>query len=345
MWNPRPFTPRDNSRDNNSRDNDSRDNGPQGEGESREPRREGFSYGRRPTRYGQGFSDDRPRFGGNDNPHFRDDRGGFGNGDRRPRADNVARALGDAESTPQEAVGGLREVEELLTKEPGRVHRVLFQHQSGNPRLYTLQKLAKKNHIHVQQVDGRVLDSYARPNGGIVALCNEKSLLTWDEVKQEFFDAQEKNEHKLIAVATNIEDPRNLGASIRSCLALGVDILLMPSKGMCGITPTVARASAGALDKLRLCRPDNLEAVIGELKLAGYQILGLDAMTQTGLADYEFGDRVVLAVGGEDVGLPPFIRKQCTAVLRIPMKPEAQSYNASVALSLGLYEINRKRFS
>ncbi len=162
-------------------------------------------------------------------------------------------------------------------------------------------------------------------------------------MKEEFFQAKEKGERKLVIVATNIEDPRNLGACIRSALGLGADIFLMPAKGMCGITPTVARASTGAIDKLRICRPENLEAAIGELKQADYQVLGLDAATDVSLVDYPFGDRIVLAVGGEDVGLPPFVRKQCSDVLRIPMQPDAQSYNASVALSLGLYEIARKR--
>ena len=94
---------------------------------------------------------------------------------------------------------------------------------------------------------------------------------------------------------------------------------------------------------MRVCRPDNLEGAIEELKRAGYQILGLDADTETNLAGFEFKDQAVIAVGGEDVGLPPFIKKQCDAVLRIPMMPEAHSYNASVALSLGLYECARLR--
>lgn len=263
--------------------------------------------------------------------------------DSRPQPSQVKVALGDAESAPQTAVGGIREVTELLESSPMKIHRILFLHNSGNPKLYSLQKLAKKNHIHVQQVEKRILDSYATPNLGVVALCNEKELLVWDDVKEEFFAAKEKGERKLIVVATNIEDPRNLGACIRSSLGLGADIFLMPSKGMCGITPTVTRASTGAVDKLRICRPENLEATIGELKLAGYQVLGLDAATNVSLVDYSFGERIVLAVGGEDVGLPPFIRKQCDDVLRIPMQPDAQSYNASVALSLGLYEIARKR--
>ncbi len=280
---------------------------------------------------------DRPRrdFSYGRSPRFEDE--------SRPRPSQVNLALGDAESTPQTAVGGIREVTELLSNSPMRLHRILFRHNSGNPKLYSLQKLAKKNHIHVQQVESRILDSYAMPNQGVVALCNEKDLLQWDNVKEEFFKAREQGVRKLVVVATNIEDPRNLGACIRSSLGLGADIFLMPAKGMCGITPTVARASTGAIDKLRICRPENLEAAIGELKQSGYQILGLDAATDVSLVDYPFDDRIVLAVGGEDVGLPPFIRKQCTGVLRIPMQPEAQSYNASVALSLGLYEIARKR--
>lgn len=300
------------------------------------------------------FNNGPRRFEGGERRRSFGDRSGersFGNrdlgdrdfGNRRPKAENVVTAMGDADSAPQVAVGGIKEVYELLEKNPLQVHRILFMHQSGNPKLYELQKMAKRAHVHVQQVDSKVLDSYARPNHGVVALMNEKELLSWENVREEFFKAKETGERKLIAVATNIEDPRNLGACIRSCLALGVDIFLIPAKGMCGITPSVARTSAGALEKLRVCRPDNLEAAIGELKMAGYQILGLDADTETSLADFKFADHAVIAVGGEDVGLPPFIKKQCDAVLRIPMMPEAHSYNASVALSLGLYEYSRLR--
>ncbi len=256
----------------------------------------------------------------------------------RPKASEVAVAMSDEGSAPQVAVGGIREVTELLQKDPMRVHRILFKQNSGDSRLYALQKAAKKAHVHVQQVETRILDSYARPNQGVVALCNEKTLLQWNEISEEFLTAKERGEKKLIAVATNIEDPRNLGACIRSALGLGVDLLMIPAKGMCGITPTVAKTSAGALEKMRICRPENLEATVAMLKLAGYQVLGLDANTDTMLSGFDFAEQVIIAVGGEDVGLPPFIAKQCDAILRIPMKPEAQSYNASVALSLGLYE-------
>ena len=309
-------------------------------------------YGERAERQAYGDRSGRPSYGA-ERPAYgqRAERPSYGERAERPAHQDRPRreepefipSKGDADSLPQTAVGGMREVEELLTTDPARIHRILFRLKSDNPKLYTLQKLARKLHIHVQQVEGRVLEQYAVPNGGIVALCHEKDVLSWESVRMDLFQAVETNTQKLIAVVTNIEDPRNLGACIRSSLALGVDLLLMPSKGMCGLTPTVARAAAGAMDKLRICRPDNLEGALSELVMAGYQLVGLDADTQSFLPNYDFKSQVVVAVGGEDRGLPPFIRKQCAAVLRIPMLPDAHSYNASVALSLGLYEIARTR--
>ena len=306
----------------------------------REPRddsrehREGFEDFRR-----RDFN--KPREDSNsERPRFNKDREGF----TRRKTDGDRRvSFGDPDGAPQTAIGGIREVTDLLERSPMQVHRVLFMHQSGNPKLYELQKLAKRAHVHVQQVDSKVLNTYTTQHHGVVALLNEKELLVWEDIREDYFKAKANGERKLIAVGTNIEDPRNLGACIRSALALGVDLLMLPAKGMCGITPAVARSAAGALDKMKICRPNNLEAAVGELKLAGYQILGLDADTETNLAGFEFSDQAVIAVGGEDVGLPPFIRKQCDAVLRIPMMPEAHSYNASVALSLGLYEYARLR--
>ena len=299
----------------------------------REPRK-GFREHR------EGFEDERRHDFSKPRDNFGEKRDTF----TRRKTDGDRRvSFGDPDNAPQTAIGGIREVTDLLERSSMQVHRVLFMHQSGNPKLYELQKLAKRAHVHVQQVDSKVLSSYVQQHHGVVALLNEKELLVWEDIREEYFKAKENGERKLIAVGTNIEDPRNLGACIRSALALGVDLLMLPAKGMCGITPAVARSAAGALDKMKICRPNNLEAAVGELKLAGYQILGLDADTETNLAGFEFSDQAVIAVGGEDVGLPPFIRKQCDAVLRIPMMPEAHSYNASVALSLGLYEYARLR--
>jgi len=237
----------------------------------------------------------------------------------------------------QRAIGGIRDVEELLRKKPGIVHRVLFKLKSGNVKLYELQKLAEQANVHVQQVEEKFLNKLTMRHNGVVALCHEKAVMPWNDTRKILLEAKQNDVPCRIVVAANLEDPHNLGACIRSSLALGVRLMLLPGKGSCGLTPTVERSSAGALEKMDICRPGNLEFAMGELREAGYQIVGLDGSSETSIVGFKFSKHLVMAIGGEDKGLPPYIRKFCDAVVKIPMSPEAHSFNASVALSLGLY--------
>ncbi|MCL2100916.1 MAG: RNA methyltransferase [Fibromonadales bacterium] len=243
----------------------------------------------------------------------------------------------DEFSKQQRAIGGARDVEDILRKKPGLVHRVLFRLKSGNAKLYELQKLAQQVNVHVQQVEERILDKLTKRHNGVVALCHEKPVLPWNDTRKILLEAKQSDIPCKAVVAANLEDPHNLGACIRSSLALGVRLMLLPAKGSCGLTPTVERCSAGALEKMDICRPGNLEFALKELKEAGYQIVGLDGNSETSIVDFKFSKHLVMAIGGEDKGLPPYIRKFCDSVLKIPMSPEAHSYNTSVALSLGLY--------
>lgn len=238
-------------------------------------------------------------------------------------------------------MGGLRSVESLLSQQPGSVHRALFRLDSGNPKLYELQKKAKALHIHVQQLQGFVLDELFRNNEGVVALLHERELPSWEAIQTDLVLAAQLNQPRLVVVATSLEDPRNLGACMRSSLALGVDAFLMPSKGMCGITPAVMRTSAGAAAQLACARPPSLEAALDSLLEAGYQMVGLDAAGDVEIHQCEWPQLCIVVIGGEDRGLPPYLRKRCKKLLRIPMTATAHSYNASVALSLGLYEARR----
>jgi 23S rRNA (guanosine2251-2'-O)-methyltransferase len=243
-------------------------------------------------------------------------------------------------SRQQRAIGGIRDVEELLRKRPGIVHRVLFKLKSGNTKLYELQKLAQQANVHIQQIEEKFLDKLTKRHNGVVALCHEKSVMPWNDTRKILLEAKQNNIPCKVVIATNLEDPHNLGACIRSSLALGVRLMLIPSKGSCGLTPAVERSAAGTLEKMDICRPGNLEFAIKELKEAGYQIIGLDGKSETSIVNFKFSKHMVMAIGGEDKGLPPYIRKFCDAVLKIPMSSEAHSYNASVALALGLYIAN-----
>lgn len=240
----------------------------------------------------------------------------------------------------EEYICGLNSVESILNNSPERVHRVMFLQDSGNKKLYEMQKLAKANQIHYQQLPQKKLDAIDKRNQGVIAICHQREMDSWDLMKDTFLDTDGP---QLIVIASGLEDPRNLGACIRSCVALGVDALLLPSKGNCGLTPVVARTSAGALEQLTICKPGKLEHELQELKEAGYQVIGLDGRGRTGSWEIGYAEKLVLIIGGEDRGIPPYLRKKCDALIKLPMAQIAHSYNASVALSLGLYEIARSR--
>jgi len=169
-------------------------------------------------------------------------------------------------------------------------------------------------------------------------------VLPWNETRKILLEIKQNEIPCRVVVAANLEDPHNLGACIRSSFALGVHIMLLPSKGSCGLTPAVERSAAGSLEKITLCRPSNLEIALKELKEAGYQIVGLDGHGEISIINFEFSKHLVMAIGGEDKGLPPYIRKYCDSIVKIPMFAEAHSYNASVALALGLYTANFSKF-
>lgn len=259
---------------------------------------------------------------------------------RRP---NFKSQNSENRSPPQKVVWGLRAVSDLLQNNPGLIHRIVFQKGAGRVELYELQKVAKRLHIHHQQLEAQVLEQHASNHGGVIAYCHETEIWSWDQVWPDLSAQVRQQSGSVVVVVGNVEDPRNLGACLRSALALGAQVVLMPAKGMCGLTPAVARSSAGALNELRICRPDNLEQALGELAEAGYNLVGLDGEGEQALHQVDFAGHSVIIVGGEDRGLPPYMRKQCHAVARIPMGEKAHSYNASVALSLALYECARQR--
>lgn len=244
----------------------------------------------------------------------------------------------------QNAVLGHQQVAELLQQHPGKVHRVLFQKDSGHVQLYELQKKVRKLHIHYQQLDLSVLDSYGKGHNGVVALCHEQEILPWETLREHLADSMHQGTPEIVVVLSNLEDPRNLGAILRSCLALGAQTVLLPSRGTCGLTPVVARASAGSLEKITLCKPNSLESALQDLKALDYQITGLDAAPQHAtITSYSFDQHCVICLGGEDKNLPPYLRKRCDHIVAIPMAPSSHSYNASVALSLALYELQRQK--
>ena len=147
----------------------------------------------------------------------------------------------------------------------------------------------------------------------------------------------------LYAVLDGVQDPHNLGAIARSAEVLGVDALFIGGKGQVGVTAAVARASAGAVSRLPLCRVDDLVGLADALRRAGVALVGASEKAGKALADYDFTRPTALIIGGEAGGIRPALRQRCDALVRIPQHGAVGSLNAAAAAAVCFYEARRQR--
>lgn len=150
-------------------------------------------------------------------------------------------------------------------------------------------------------------------------------------------ESQTRGEPALFLLLDRIQDPRNLGAILRTAEAVGVHGVVIPLRQRAGVTPTVVRASAGASEHLRIAQA-NLVQAIARLKAAGIWVVGLDAGPEAQPWDASWAkEPVALVVGSEGEGLRALVRRSCDVLLRLPMYGKVASLNASVAAGVALY--------
>jgi 23S rRNA (guanosine2251-2'-O)-methyltransferase len=153
-------------------------------------------------------------------------------------------------------------------------------------------------------------------------------------------------EPALLLAADGLTDPMNLGNLSRSALAAGAHGLIIPRDRAVGVTPTVAKAAAGALEYLAVYRVTNLADCLNRLKEAGLTVIGTDAQARQSLYAADLTGPLVLVIGSEDQGLRPRVRQQCDLILAIPLSaPEIGSLNAASAGAVALFEIRRQRLT
>jgi 23S rRNA (guanosine2251-2'-O)-methyltransferase len=139
-----------------------------------------------------------------------------------------------------------------------------------------------------------------------------------------------------------VQDPRNLGAILRSARAAGIGGVVLPQDRSAGVTPVVAVSSAGAVFGLAIARVPNLVRAMEGLKTAGFWTVGLAGDARTSLWDLDVPQRPALVVGGEGEGLRPLVRRTCDFEASIPMAAGVESLNVSVATGVALFELRRR---
>ena len=154
--------------------------------------------------------------------------------------------------------------------------------------------------------------------------------------------AEEKGEDPFLIILDNIEDPHNLGAIIRTANQAGAHGVIIPKRRAVGLTPTVARTSAGAVNYVPVAKVTNISNTMKELKDRGMWFVCAD-MDGTLMYDMDLTGPIGLVIGNEGDGVSPLVKKNCDMVASIPMKGDIDSLNASVAAGVLSYEIVRQR--
>ena len=205
-----------------------------------------------------------------------------------------------------------------------------------DPVIANALKLANKQHLVISKVPKQKLDLMTdrQNHQGIVLAVAAFNYATIDDL---FANAEAKGEAPFFIVLDNIEDPHNLGSIIRTADAAGVHGVIIPKRRAVGLTATVAKTSAGAIERVPVTRVTNLTNAINELKERGVWIFGTD-MHGTDYRRWDAKGPVALIIGNEGKGISPLVKKQVDEMLTIPMVGDIQSLNASVAASVLIYQ-------
>jgi 23S rRNA (guanosine2251-2'-O)-methyltransferase len=217
--------------------------------------------------------------------------------------------------------------------------RVLIARGAGGPRMQAVIDACRRNGVPVRFEPRDRLDKEARGgvHQGVVAFAAARSYLELSEV---LADAAPD---ALIVVADGVEDPHNLGAIIRSAHAAGAEAIAVPERRSVGMTETVAKAAAGALEFLNVVRVKNVNRTLDELKEAEFWVYGLDERGEQTCWETDLTGRVALVVGAEGKGLHRLTAEKCDRLIRIPMQGKVASLNVSVATGIALFEAVRQR--
>lgn len=221
------------------------------------------------------------------------------------------------------------------------VDKLFVQEGLKDGPILSITREAKKNKTIINYVSKERLDEIAEGSHhqGVVA---QVAAYTYASVDDILAKAEEKKEPPFIILLDGIEDPHNLGAIIRTACLAGAHGVIIPKHRAVGLTSTVAKASAGALNYVPVAKVNNIGRTIDDLKKKGLWFVCAD-MGGTAMYDLDLKGPIGLVIGNEGEGVSRLVREKCDMVASIPMKGEIDSLNASVAAGVLMYEIVRQR--
>ena len=201
--------------------------------------------------------------------------------------------------------------------------------------------IASERGIPITECDRSKLDAIAKGgrHQGIIAIAAERNYSSIDEILEY---ANEKGEPPFIVICDGVEDPHNLGAIIRSADCSGAHGIIIPKRRAVGLTATVAKSSAGALEHMRVAKVTNLASAIDDLKERGLWIYAAD-MDGSTYYKTDMKGAVALVLGSEGFGISRLVKEKCDFTVSIPLYGQVNSLNVSCAAAVLLAEVARQR--
>ena len=241
---------------------------------------------------------------------------------------------------PENAVVGRNAVSELL-KSGRAVDKIFVKDGAWEGSIKEIAAMARERKIPIVSCGKSKLDKLApgMAHQGIIAFAPEKEYCSVDDIIEY---ARSKNEEPFILIADGINDPHNLGALIRCAEAAGCHGLIIPKRRSVTLTATVSKASAGAIEHMRVAKVTNLAQTIDELKERGLWLYAAD-MDGESYYDSDLSGAVGLVMGSEGFGISRLVKEKCDFVLSIPLYGSVNSMNVSCAAAVLMTEVARQK--
>lgn len=244
------------------------------------------------------------------------------------------------EEPGENVIFGRNSVRELLSS--GRdIEKVYIQAGEREGSVNQLLGIAAERKLPIHEVDRTRLDSIALGGNhqGIIAIAAERNYATVEDI---LVYAEERGEQPFIILLDGVEDPHNLGALIRSAECAGAHGVIIPKRRAVGLTPTAVKASAGAIEHMRVAKVTNLASTIDELKEKGLWFYAAD-MDGVSYYDTDLSGAVGLVMGSEGFGISRLVKEKCDFVVSIPLYGSVNSLNVSCAGAVIMTEVARQR--
>ncbi len=237
-------------------------------------------------------------------------------------------------------VFGLLPVLEALRANSRRIEKILIADGARERRLEDIFELARTGGVLIDRVSRENLTRLVGPDAnhqGVAAIAASAEYVPIDELIDGCADPA------LLVILDGVEDPRNLGAVLRTAECAGADGVVIPDRRAVGLTDTVAKSSAGASEYVKVAKVANLNRLIDDLKRRNIWIVGTSGDAEMSYTEWDWKQPSALVLGAEGTGLHRLVKENCDVLVKIPMYGKIESLNVSVAAGVVLFEAKRRR--